>query len=98
MLETSLKMTEYKLDRMKKAEVDCIIDACPFCHLQYDGGQAELAKAGKRYNIPVIHYSQLLGLALGYSPEEVGLHLNEIISSEFENKISLIQNRNLSLK
>ncbi len=28
MPETSLKMTEYKLDRMKKAGVDCIVDAC----------------------------------------------------------------------
>lgn len=91
MLETSLKMTEYKLERMKKAGVDCIVDACPFCHLQYDGGQVELAKAGKTYNLPVVHYSQLLGLALGYTPEEVGLHLNAIISSEFEEKIAGIK-------
>ncbi len=88
MLETSLKMTEYKLERMKKAGVDCIVDACPFCHLQYDAGQVELAKAGKTYNLPVVHYSQLLGLALGYTPEEVGLHLNAIISPEFEEKIA----------
>ncbi len=91
MLETSLKMTEYKLERMKKAGVDCIVDACPFCHLQYDAGQVELAKAGKTYNLPVVHYSQLLGLALGYTPEEVGLHLNAIISSEFEEKIAGIK-------
>lgn len=94
MLETSLKMTEYKLDRMIKAEVDCIIDACPFCHLQYDAGQAELEKAGKKYNLPVLHYSQLLGLALGFTPEDVGLHLNEIISHKFEEKIALIKKRN----
>ncbi|MDO9099039.1 MAG: CoB--CoM heterodisulfide reductase subunit B [Candidatus Methanoperedens sp.] len=93
MLETSLKMTEYKLERMKKAGVDCIVDACPFCHLQYDGGQLELAKAGKNYNLPVIHYSQLLGMALGYTPEEVGLHLNSIVSPEFEEKIAQIQKR-----
>ncbi len=93
MLETSLKMTEYKLERMKKAGVDCIVDACPFCHLQYDWGQVELAKAGKTYNLPVVHYSQLLGLALGYTPEEVGLHLNAIISPEFEEKIAGINNR-----
>ncbi len=91
MLETSLKMTEYKLERMKKAGVDCIVDACPFCHLQYDGGQAELAKAGKTYNLPVVHYSQFLGLAFGYTPEEVGLHLNAIVSPEFEEKIAGIQ-------
>ncbi len=90
MLETSFKMTEYKLERMKKAGVDCIVDACPFCHLQYDGGQVELAKAGKNYNLPVIHYSQLLGLALGYTPEEAGLHLNSIVSPEFEEKIAHI--------
>ncbi len=93
MLETSLKMTEYKLERMKKAGVDCIVNACPFCHLQYDGGQVELAKAGKIFNLPVVHYSQFLGLALGYTPEEVGLHLNAITSTEFEEKIALIRKK-----
>ena len=96
MLETSFKMTEYKLDRIKKAGVDCIVEACPFCHLQYDGGQAELAKSGKTYNIPVVHYSQLLGLAFGYTPEEVGLQLNAVRSSEFESKIARIQKKDTS--
>lgn len=94
MLETSLKMTEYKLERMKKIVVDCIVDSCPFCHLQYDCGQVELAKAGKIYSLPVVHYSQLLGLAFGYTPVEVGLHLNAIINLEFEKKIAGIQKRN----
>jgi heterodisulfide reductase subunit B len=93
MPETSIKMTEYKLKRMKKAGVDCIVEACPFCHLQYDAGQAELALSGEVYNIPVVHYSQLLGMALGYSPEEVGLHLNEIKNPGFEEKISISQKR-----
>ena len=96
MLETSLEMTEYKLERIQKSGVDCIVDACPFCHLQYDGGQVELAKSGKEYNLPVVHYSQLLGMALGYSPEEVGLHLNEIVNPEFEEKIRILQELNLS--
>ncbi|MCX9013452.1 MAG: CoB--CoM heterodisulfide reductase subunit B [Candidatus Methanoperedens sp.] len=96
MLETSFEMTGYKLTRMKKAGVDCIVNACPFCHMQYDTGQAELAKAGKKYDLPVVHYSQLLGMALGYSPEEVGLHLNEIVNPEFEAKIRLIQKQDLS--
>ncbi|MCX9012258.1 MAG: CoB--CoM heterodisulfide reductase subunit B [Candidatus Methanoperedens sp.] len=91
MLETSLRMTEYKLERIKKAGVDCIVDACPFCHLQYDGGQVELAKTGKTYNIPVLHYSQFLALALGATPQEAGLNLNEVIYRGFEEKIASIQ-------
>ncbi len=87
MFETSLKMTEYKLERIQKAGVDCIVDACPFCHLQYDSGQVELRKSGKMYNIPVLHYSQLLGIALGYSSEDVGLHLNETVNPAFDEKI-----------
>jgi heterodisulfide reductase subunit B len=98
MLETSLKMTEYKLERMKKAGVDCIVEACPFCHLQYDSGQAELAEAGKVFNIPVVHYSQLLGLALGYSIEEMGLHLNATRNPDFENKVAQIQKKDVSIK
>ncbi len=93
MLETSFKMTEYKLERIMKAKVDCIIDACPFCHLQYDAGQLELEKSGKKYGLPVLHYSQFLGLALGFTIEEVGLHLNEIIGPEFEEKIARIQKK-----
>jgi len=93
MPETSIKMTEFKLMRMKKAGVDCIVDACPFCHLQYDAGQAELAKAGEVFSIPVVHYSQLLGLALGYTPEEIGLHLNAIINQKFEEKIAVAQKK-----
>ncbi|MCE8423121.1 MAG: CoB--CoM heterodisulfide reductase subunit B [Candidatus Methanoperedens sp.] len=91
MLETSYKMTEYKLERIKKAGVDCIVDACPFCHLQYDSGQVELARSGAVYDIPVVHYTQLLGLALGYSPEDVGLHLNKIKSKPFLEKIARTQ-------
>jgi heterodisulfide reductase subunit B len=98
MLETSLKMTEYKFERMKKAGVDCIVEACPFCHLQYDSGQVGLAKAGKVFNIPVVHYSQLLGLALGYSIEDVGLHLNATRNPDFENKVAQIQKKDGSIK
>ncbi|MCX9082420.1 MAG: CoB--CoM heterodisulfide reductase subunit B [Candidatus Methanoperedens sp.] len=96
MLETSFKMTEYKLLGIKKAGVDCIVEACPFCHLQYDGGQVELEKAGKQYNIPVVHYSQLLGLAFGFTPVEVGLHLNAIRSPDFEAMIAQIQKKGMS--
>lgn len=76
--ETSLKMLIRKLDSMKKAEPDAIVDMCSFCHLQFDRGQKEIEeKFQKRYDIPVLHYSQLLGIAQGMSPEELGMYAQE---------------------
>ena len=87
-LDATLKIAANKLDHMTDANVDCIVDACPFCHLQFDAGQKEInEKFGKNYEIPVLHYTQLLGLAMGYSPEELGIDQNVIKSSKFIEKI-----------
>ena len=88
LLEKSLEMVNHKFSRISDADVDCIVNACPFCHLQLDGGQAEVKeKFGLEYNIPVLHYTQLLGLAFGFSPEELGIDLNIIKNDAFLAKL-----------
>lgn len=91
LLDTSLEMVNHKFSRIADAGVDCIVNACPFCHLQLDGGQAEVKeKFGLEYNIPVLHYSQLLGLALGFSSEELGIDLNVVKNDVFLDKLKEI--------
>jgi len=86
--EKSLEMTNHKLSRIRDAGADCIVNACPFCHLQLDSGQAEIReKFALEYNIPVLHYSQLLGLAFGFPIEELGIDLNIITNGEFFEKL-----------
>ncbi|MDQ1371149.1 MAG: heterodisulfide reductase subunit [Candidatus Thermoplasmatota archaeon] len=74
--DVALKMTKENLTNMKAAGAEVIVDCCPFCHLQYDAGQAQL----KEFGIPVLHLSQLLGLAFGLEKEKLGLevHLTKV--------------------
>jgi heterodisulfide reductase subunit B len=74
MKERSLKMTEAKLAKIQEAGVDCIVNSCPFCHMQLDSGQDEIKElTGTEFEIPVLHYTQLLGIALGLPPEMLGI-------------------------
>ena len=78
----SLSIAGMKLKSAKEAGADCIVTICPFCQIQFDTFQPDISKVtGEQYNIPVLLYPQLLGLALGFTPKEVGLHLN-VISAE----------------
>ncbi|WP_340817930.1 CoB--CoM heterodisulfide reductase subunit B [Methanolobus sp. WCC4] len=87
-LDATLRITENKLQKMTDAKVDCIVNACPFCHLQFDSGQQEINKSScTEYAIPVLHYTQLLGLALGFSPEELGIDLNSTNTAVFIERI-----------
>jgi len=74
-LDVSLDMAREKLENIKNVGVDCVVSPCAFCHLQLDRGQVEM---GASFNIPVMHYVQLLGLALGLEPERLGLYSHAV--------------------
>jgi heterodisulfide reductase subunit B len=78
-LDVALDMTREKLENAKQADADCIVTPCAFCHLQLDRGQIEIKdKMGIAFNMPILHYAQFFGLALGLKPEELGLFNNAI--------------------
>jgi heterodisulfide reductase subunit B len=41
----------------------------------------------KEYNIPVLYYPQLLGLALGQKPEDLGFDVNSVPVDEFLERV-----------
>ncbi len=66
--DVAKKFTQTNLENMKASGAQYIIDVCPFCHLQFDGVQKELG-----YSIPVLHLSQLMGLAMGMNAKDLAL-------------------------
>jgi succinate dehydrogenase / fumarate reductase, cytochrome b subunit len=61
---------------------DCLVTPCPLCHLNLDSRQPEVAKViGEPLGLPVLHLPQLIALALGVSPRELGLE-RHIVSTK----------------
>lgn len=64
--EVALQVAKQKLDRMRAAGVDCIATVCPFCYLELDMGQIEIKRhLNEDYNFPVLHFAELLRIAMG---------------------------------
>jgi succinate dehydrogenase / fumarate reductase cytochrome b subunit len=56
------------------ADADCLVTPCPLCHLNLDLQQPLAEReAGRSLNMPVLHLPQLVGLALGLEPKDLGL-------------------------
>ena len=81
--DVSLKILDEKLKNIEDVNVDCIVNICPFCHLQLDQGQGKL----KKYKIPVLHLSELVGLAFGVRPKHLAMHTHMISTRDVEKKV-----------
>jgi len=64
--KNALKMSGKYLSDVKESGADLIVTNCPFCHIQMD-------LYHNKSKIPVLHFTQLLCLALGFKPGEIGL-------------------------
>ena len=72
--EASLRQAGIHLGDAEDAGADCLVVPCPLCHLNLDLQQPSAGKVVARaLAMPVLHLPQLLGLALGLEPGELGL-------------------------
>jgi len=72
-------MVEEKLNDLINVSADCLVVICPSCFFQYDLGQMYMTRKFKRrFQIPVLYYPQLLGLAMGFSAYDMGLRFHKV--------------------
>jgi heterodisulfide reductase subunit B len=70
--KVALQLARHKLKNVKMVEAQALITICPFCHIMFDTNELRIERMfNETYGIPVLHYPQLLGLAMGMTPEEL---------------------------
>ena len=81
--EISLQMIDNKFKSIQEAGANCISLVCPACFQQFDFNQRELSKEkDNSYNFPVFYLSELVALAFGFKPEELGLNFHRVRPKE----------------
>jgi len=87
--DLALNIAREKLVNTSKAGADCISTLCPFCFIALDLGQLQIkSKFQEEYNMPVLHYAELLSLALGIDPKELALETHKIKADKIIDKLN----------
>jgi heterodisulfide reductase subunit B len=61
------------LDNAQEVGAEAIVVACPLCQANLDMRQRQMEQEyGREYNMPVLYFTQLLGLAFGLEPSKLG--------------------------
>jgi heterodisulfide reductase subunit B len=87
--DLALDLAREKLVNTSKAGAECITTLCPFCFVALDIGQLQVkSKFNEVYDMPILHYSELLALALGVAPEELALRSHKVKTDKFIEKLA----------
>nr|WP_245395517.1 CoB--CoM heterodisulfide reductase iron-sulfur subunit B family protein [Anthocerotibacter panamensis] len=80
--KASFTMAGRHILEAKQAGADCIVTPCPLCHLNLDSRQPEVEQViGEKLGLPILHLPQLIGLALGLDPRQLGLERHVVETS-----------------
>jgi heterodisulfide reductase subunit B len=65
-----------------EAGADCIVTGCTMCHANLDTRQAGLPAEGARSSIPVLYFTEAMGLAMGHNETRkwLGRHVTDPIA------------------
>ncbi len=86
--EIVLKLSHRLLTQAKQQGADCIVVACPMCHSNLDMRQKDMeAEYKDDCELPVIYFTQLLGIALGFRPTQL------LLDKHFTDPLPMLENK-----
>jgi heterodisulfide reductase subunit B len=72
--EVALDLNQDLLESAAAYEADLIVTACPMCQMNLESYQPQINhKFHTNYKMPILYFTQLLGLALGIEPRKLGV-------------------------
>ncbi len=77
--ELALQLTKNILETARDIGANCVVVTCPLCHTNLDAYQSEIeAEYNTTLGLPVLYFTQIMGLALGIDPKTLGLDKNMV--------------------
>ncbi len=81
--EVTARLTGNVLESAKARGADVVTLACPMCHMALDMYQNKAERVvGKPLNLPVLFFTQLMGLAFGIDATKLGLERHMVPTSQ----------------
>jgi len=84
--QASLEMCSRKLADIRDQGADALVVSCPSCFLQFDLNQATQLRGAAEAGVPVLFITDLIALALGMDPGELGLDMHRVSVQPFLEK------------
>jgi heterodisulfide reductase subunit B len=80
--DVALKLVHTLLAEAVRRGATCLATACPLCHLNVEAYQGQVnARFGTNFSLPVLFFTQLLGVSMGLSKKDLGLG-EELVSAK----------------
>jgi succinate dehydrogenase / fumarate reductase cytochrome b subunit len=87
--DTSLRQAGTHIGDALDQGADCLVTPCPLCHLNLDMQQPAAQQFVERdLGIPVLHLPQMVGLALGLEPKELGMEKHVVSTGDVQRKVA----------
>lgn len=88
--KNAMSMVGKHTSEAKDLGADAMITPCPLCHLNLDGFQPKASGLARRaINLPILHLPQVIGLAMGISPKDLGLRRHIISTTPILTKLGV---------
>jgi heterodisulfide reductase subunit B len=75
-VDSAYSLVGTKLGALMKQNFDGVATVCPSCQKMFENQKIASDTIGEKLNLPVLYFTQLLGLAMGIEPKELGIQQN----------------------